>query len=82
MAQSAAVRDCPVAPPEHSSVHARALHRACVIVGGLGVLAEHMDVPAEQLEGWMRGESEAPDRVFREAVEIILLYASSSGRAN
>jgi hypothetical protein len=41
-----------------------------------------MDVPAEDLDGWMRGESEAPEHVFREAVEIILLYASTSGGAS
>jgi hypothetical protein len=82
MGNRAALRDCPVAPPEHSSVHARALHRACLIVGGLGVLAARMDVPAEDLDGWMRGQSEAPEHVFREAVEIILLYASTSGGAS
>ena len=71
-----------MAPPEHSSVHARALHRACLILGGLEPLAKRMEVPAADLERWMRGESKPPERVFHESVEIILLHASGAGRAN
>jgi hypothetical protein len=80
--KSSAAHDCPVAPAAHSTVQARALHRACVIVGGVGALARRLDVGAAQLEGWMRGDAETPELLFREAVEIILLYASGAGRPN
>jgi hypothetical protein len=79
---SAAARDCPLAPPEHASVHSRALHRACLIVGGVQQLARHLDVPEADLQGWIRGEQPPPERVFLEAVEVILLNAGGQGRAN
>jgi hypothetical protein len=82
MRQTAAARECPIAPPGQATVYARALHRACVIVGGVGPLAARMRVPEPLLEGWMRGEGEPPQSVFHEAVEIILLYAADGGRSN
>ena len=82
MRQTTAARECPIAPPGQATVHARALHRACVIVGGVGALAARMRVPEALLEAWMRGEGEPPQSVFHEAVEIILLYAADGGRSN
>ena len=82
MRQTAAARECPIAPPGQATVHARALHRACVIVGGVGLLAGRVHVPVPLLEAWMRGEGEPPESVFHEAVEIILLHAGTDGRAN
>ena len=82
MRQTVAARECPIAPPGQATVHARALHRACVIVGGIGALAARTRVPEPLLEAWMRGEGEPPESVFREAVEIILLHAGADGRAN
>ena len=79
---SAAAQNCPLAPPEHASVHSRALHRACLVVGGIEKLAQRVEVPAQDLERWMRGEMLPPERVFLECVEIILLYAGGAGRAN
>jgi hypothetical protein len=60
---TAAARDCPLAPPEHASVQSRALHRACLIVGGVDLLAQRLSVSVEALA----------------CVEIILLYASGRG---
>src|SRR5438045_9597115 len=40
---ASAAKDCPLAPPEHASVHARALHRACLILGGIRQLAERLE---------------------------------------
>lgn len=77
---SAAAKECPLAPPEHATVHARAIHRACLVLGGAERLARHLDVALADLVGWLRGESPPPERVFLAAVEIILLHASGEGR--
>ena len=79
---SAAARDCPLAPPEHASVYSRALHRACLICGGLDALAKQLEVGASHLKQWMEGEQVPPEGVFLACVEIILLYATGLGRAS
>ncbi len=82
MRETATAKDCPLAPPAHASVHSRALHRACLVLGGIEQLARHLDVQDEALRGWLRGDGEPPERVFLAAVEIILLHSGSGGRAN
>ena len=82
MKETALARQCPIAPASHSSVQARALHRACLIVGGVQPLAERLDLPVALLERWMRGEAPAPEHVFHAAVEIVLLHAAGTGPAN
>jgi hypothetical protein len=77
---SAAARNCPLAPPQHASVYSRALHRACLIIGGADKLAEHLKVGAPQVQRWLLAEEMPPESAFLECVEIILLYAS--GGAN
>lgn len=74
----AAARDCPLAPPGHASVQARALHRACVIVGGAAPLARNLEVDTADIERWLVGDEAVPERVFLQAVEIVLLHASNS----
>jgi hypothetical protein len=78
--RKSAAHGCPVAPAAYNTVQVRALHRACLIVGGVEALARRLDVAAALLEGWMRGDGEPPELLFREAVEIILLYASGAER--
>jgi hypothetical protein len=79
---SAAAKDCPLAPPEHASVYARTLHRACLVLGGIEPLAKHLEVSDGELRRWLRGEEQPPERIFLAAVEVILLHAGSQGRAN
>jgi hypothetical protein len=79
---SAAAKDCPLAPPEHASVYARALHRACLVLGGVDQLAKHLDVTGERLRQWLRGEEQPPEQAFLGAVEVVLLHAGGAGRAN
>jgi hypothetical protein len=79
---SAAAKDCPLAPPEHASVYARALHRACLILGGIQQLAKRLEVAESELQRWLAGEQEPPQRVFLESVEIVLLHAGGAGRPN
>ena len=78
----AAAEDCPIAPPERSGVHARTLHRACLILGGVDALAKHLDIPEDDLRSWLRGEHTPPERVFLSAVEIVLLHAEEAGPSN
>jgi hypothetical protein len=79
---SSAARDCPLAPPEHASVYARTLHRACLVIGGIQPLAKRLDVREAELERWLRGEEQPPEPVFLAAVEIVLLHAGAAGRPN
>lgn len=80
---TAAATDCPLAPPEQASVYSRALHRACVIVGGVAALAKRLEAAEAELRDWIRGEQQPPERAFLESVEIILLDAAGvRGRAN
>ena len=73
--------DCPLAPAARSDTYARALHRACVIVGGLDSLAAHLKVSETVLRAWLKGEDEPPLEVFLAAVEILLLSAGQAGHA-
>jgi hypothetical protein len=82
MRQSAAARiDCPVATPSHTSVYARTLHRACVIVGGVEHLASQFGISAVSLVAWMEGREVPPLGVFLGAVDVILLNDESAGKA-
>jgi hypothetical protein len=79
---SSAARDCPLAPPEHATVYARTLHRACLVVGGIEPLAKRLEVSQADLQRWLRGEEPPPEQVFLTSVEIVLLHAGGTGRAN
>lgn len=79
---SAAARDCPLAPPGDASVQSRALHRACLIVGGIDKLAAYLNVPEGELRRWMNGEVLPPEPTFLAAVEVVLLYAANKGQAS
>ena len=79
---SAAAQDCPLAPPEHASVHSRTLHRACLILGGINQLAKHLGVSETDLRHWMGGSLKPPEAVFLAAVEVLLLHATGKGPAN
>lgn len=74
--------DCPVAAPSRASVQARALHRACLVLGGTEALAKHLDVAEADLLVWLRGEDVPPERIFLAAVEVVLLHAEDPGRSN
>ena len=68
---------CPLAPPQHANVYSRALHRACLIVGGARKLASRLKVAEREIERWLMAVEQPPETVFVECVEIILLYASA-----
>lgn len=74
--------NCPLAPPEHASVQSRAMHRACLILGGMEQLSRHLDVPADAVRRWLKGDEIPPEPVLLACVEVILLYATGTGAAN
>jgi hypothetical protein len=78
----AAAKECPVAPPARSSVQARTLHRACLVVGGIDALAKHLEISQADLERWLRGDEAPPEHAFLAAVEIVLLHAEESHSSN
>ena len=74
--------DCPTAPPARRTTYAKALHRACVVMGGASELAQRLDVPEVSLRDWMEGREEPPEAVFLAVVDLLLLYLEHPGRAN
>jgi hypothetical protein len=73
--------DCPLPPRARQSTQGRALHRACVILGGIGALAHHLGVADGSLRAWLEGRDDPPQMVFLAAVEIVLLYLDQAGEA-
>ena len=82
MRGSAAQIDCPASPPSRQTTYARALHRACLILGGAPQLANHLGVSESSLRGWLEGRDDPPQMVFLAAVEIVLLHLEKSGSTN
>lgn len=77
----AAAADCPLAPASRRTTYARAMHRACLIVGGVEPLAAHLKVSEAELHAWLNGIEEPPHAVFLAAVEVLLLGSDDAGRA-
>lgn len=50
---------------------ARTLARALVIVGSANRLAEVLNVPLADLEGWLAGKAQPPHEVFIAALDIV-----------
>ncbi|HZE59444.1 MAG TPA: hypothetical protein VE085_02725 [Burkholderiales bacterium] len=82
MRASTAKVDCPAAPPSRETTYARALHRACLILGGVGQLASHLGVSEAMLRDWLEGRADPPQMVFLAAVEIVLLHLERPGASN
>lgn len=78
---SSQTADCPVAPPSRESTYVRALHRACVIIGGVERMASHLGVGEFELRAWMSGVGDPSEEAFLAAVEVILLNLEPRGPA-
>lgn len=74
--------DCPQPPQSRQTTHARAVHRACLILGGVAQLSRHLGVSETTLRGWLEGREDPPQMVFLAAVEIVLLHLDNAGRHN
>jgi len=80
---ASAAADCPLALPSRETTYVRALHRACLVLGGLAQLASHLQVSDHAVRTWLEGREVPPDSIFLAAVEIILLAADNGpGRAS
>ena len=71
----------PLAAPSRQTTYARALHTACLILGGVPQLASHLRVSEPTLRAWLEGRDEPSHAVFLTAVEVILLHLDTGGRA-
>jgi hypothetical protein len=69
------VPDCPIAAPARRTLHARTIHRACVMVGGVAQLAAQLDATEHTVRCWLEGVEEPPEAAFLAAVDILLLAA-------
>ena len=67
--------DCPPDRPGRRTTHARTLHLACVVLGGVSQLAVHLGAPEAAVRAWIEGSEEPAPAVFLAAVELILLDA-------
>jgi DNA-binding transcriptional regulator YdaS (Cro superfamily) len=72
---ASATADCPLAPPALETTYVRALHHACLVVGGVAQLASHLKVSEYAVNTWLEGREELPETIFLAAVEVILLAA-------
>jgi hypothetical protein len=54
------------------SVHARALHRASAIIGGLVPLSRHLGVPDQNVREWMFDVGSPPNGLFLRVIELLL----------
>lgn len=80
---ASAANDCPRATPARESTYARALHLACVILGGVAQLAAHLEATEAAVRSWIEGIDEPPSSAFLAAVEVLLLDAEKrSGLAS
>jgi DNA-binding transcriptional regulator YiaG len=82
MRLATAKAECPAAPASRQTTQARALHRACLVVGGVPQLAAHLGVAEPTVQAWLEGRDEPPQMVFLAAVEIVLLHLEKSGSSN
>lgn len=74
--------DCPIPAPSRRTVHARTLHRACVVLGGVAALAAQLKASEAAVRSWIEGIDEPPESAFLGAVEILLLHAEEGGTAS
>jgi hypothetical protein len=74
--------DCPTPPASRHTTYARALHRACLILGGVDQLAKHLGLSEVAVRGWLEGRDDPPQMVFLAAVEIVLLHLDNTGSSN
>ena len=74
--------DCPHPPLARETTAARALHRACLILGGVEQLSRHLGVSEVAVRSWLEGRDDPPQMVFLAAVEIVLLHLDNSTGSN
>lgn len=81
-ASASAKVDCPQPAASRQTTYARALHRACLILGGVDQLAKHLGLSDNAVRDWLEGRDDPPQMVFLAAVEIVLLHLENGGTAS
>jgi transcriptional regulator with XRE-family HTH domain len=61
---------CPSAA-KNSHVYVRALHDACVALGGEHKLAEYLGVEVTLINDWLNGVRRPPDAVFLRCADLL-----------
>ena len=77
---SATAHGCPQADVTRTTVYARTLHRACVLLGGIHQLALHLGASDRQVEEWLAGDEDPPMDVFLVAVDVVLADSNQTKR--
>jgi len=58
----------------NDTVRCRALRRAAELVGDIGALRQELQVPAEDLASWLRGDKLPPTFVFLKVVDLLIAH--------
>lgn len=66
-----AMQDICPSTSRNSHIYIRALHDACVQLGGERKLAAYLGVPVELVERWLNGQGRPPDAVFLRCVDLV-----------
>jgi hypothetical protein len=66
-----AMQDICPSKSKNSHIYVRALHDACLMLGGEHKLAEYLGVPVSQIERWLNGTGRPPDAVFLRCVDLV-----------
>ena len=61
---------CP-STSKNTHIYIRALHDACLRLGGEHKLAAYLGVPVERIERWLNGEGRPPDAVFLRCIDLV-----------
>ena len=61
---------CP-STSKNSHIYIRALHDACVLLGGEHKLAAYLGVRVELVERWLNGQGRPPDTVFLRCLDLV-----------
>jgi hypothetical protein len=54
------------------SIHIRALNKAIEVSGGRKELAARLEIKAADIEKWLAGKAEIPEKVFLRIVDVII----------
>jgi DNA-binding transcriptional regulator YiaG len=61
---------CP-STSKNTHIYIKALHEACVTLGGEHKLAAYLGVPVARVEAWLNGEGTPPDSIFLRCVDLM-----------
>lgn len=69
--QHARMHDICPSTSRNSHIYIRALHEACLVLGGEHKLAAYLGVPVDDVEAWLNGRGTPSDSVFLRCVDLV-----------